>query len=436
MITRSGFTRSITGGHQRTPHKGMSGLAAMGRRGDTMLAHINPEEAELLKEHGGSGAINPRTGLPEFAPAYGNMMQRAGNQPMAKWGMSPSGGTGQLQRQIGRPTVGIAPSAGSYRNMMHRANDIAAPLHGGSYGNMMFRNRMEMGSAPKFSANAHSGFADMRLLAGAGRRGDNMIARINPAQANMLKARGGSGTRNPMTGLPEFWMGEGDTDYGGGPGVSSGGNYGMGDSSGGVGGGQEADIYGEQQAFNNALNAYRDSGSVYTGPAPGLGATVDQRRLEQSQPGWQEKAEAFALGTAMPFGVDARAVKDYMAGKPRIDVTWSPLQGLANMGPLGPLGDIAAPSWGEMTVGSFYPDEGEHAPHAGRGGESGGVDPNVQAQLDALLASVLREPQPDDTRAIAPANPAAAQTYTPFTGNPSTYGQPGGASGHAFFRAS
>lgn len=41
-------------------------LAAHGRHGDTMLAHINPQEAALLKAHGGSGTINPHTGLPEF----------------------------------------------------------------------------------------------------------------------------------------------------------------------------------------------------------------------------------------------------------------------------------------------------------------------------------------------------------------------------------
>jgi len=41
-------------------------LAAKGRYGDTMLAHINPEEAALLKSRGGAGTINPRTGLPEF----------------------------------------------------------------------------------------------------------------------------------------------------------------------------------------------------------------------------------------------------------------------------------------------------------------------------------------------------------------------------------
>jgi hypothetical protein len=41
-------------------------LAQYGRNGDTMLAHITPQEAQLLKSMGGSGTINPDTGLPEF----------------------------------------------------------------------------------------------------------------------------------------------------------------------------------------------------------------------------------------------------------------------------------------------------------------------------------------------------------------------------------
>lgn len=41
-------------------------LQAQGRYGDTMLAHISPEEAAMLKRMGGSGTINPHTGLPEF----------------------------------------------------------------------------------------------------------------------------------------------------------------------------------------------------------------------------------------------------------------------------------------------------------------------------------------------------------------------------------
>lgn len=41
-------------------------MAKQGRYGDTMLAHISPREAGVLKRMGGSGTVNPQTGLPEF----------------------------------------------------------------------------------------------------------------------------------------------------------------------------------------------------------------------------------------------------------------------------------------------------------------------------------------------------------------------------------
>jgi hypothetical protein len=47
-------------------------LRRMGRNGDTMLAHITPEEAELLADLGGAGTSNPDTGLPEFYSDYDN----------------------------------------------------------------------------------------------------------------------------------------------------------------------------------------------------------------------------------------------------------------------------------------------------------------------------------------------------------------------------
>ena len=45
---------------------GLTQLAAQGRYGDTMLAHITPREAEMLRARGGAGTINPITGMPEF----------------------------------------------------------------------------------------------------------------------------------------------------------------------------------------------------------------------------------------------------------------------------------------------------------------------------------------------------------------------------------
>lgn len=50
-------------------------IADYGRNGDTMLAHITPAEARMLRRKGGSGTINPKTGLPEFF----NLFKEIGN---------------------------------------------------------------------------------------------------------------------------------------------------------------------------------------------------------------------------------------------------------------------------------------------------------------------------------------------------------------------
>ena len=47
-------------------HEAAQKLQRAGRNDDTMLAHITPEEAMLLKSRGGEGSINPATGLPEY----------------------------------------------------------------------------------------------------------------------------------------------------------------------------------------------------------------------------------------------------------------------------------------------------------------------------------------------------------------------------------
>jgi len=48
-------------------------LAAQGRGGDSMLAHINPREAEMLQRMGGAGTINPNTGLHEYKGGIGKI---------------------------------------------------------------------------------------------------------------------------------------------------------------------------------------------------------------------------------------------------------------------------------------------------------------------------------------------------------------------------
>ena len=41
-------------------------LAAAGRGGDTELVHVNSKEKEMLERMGGSGTVNPNTGLKEY----------------------------------------------------------------------------------------------------------------------------------------------------------------------------------------------------------------------------------------------------------------------------------------------------------------------------------------------------------------------------------
>ena len=59
--------RATSGGPPRAPQGfAHGGIASLGRNGDTMLAHVTPAEMRMLKDKGGAGTINPRTGLPEF----------------------------------------------------------------------------------------------------------------------------------------------------------------------------------------------------------------------------------------------------------------------------------------------------------------------------------------------------------------------------------
>lgn len=78
-------------------------LRQMGRGRDTILAHITPEEAQMLMDMGGSGDINPNTGLPEFQEEdfFGSEFDPYGGQEVtsASGGISPEAEayyTGQL----------------------------------------------------------------------------------------------------------------------------------------------------------------------------------------------------------------------------------------------------------------------------------------------------------------------------------------------------
>lgn len=87
-------------------------VSAAGRHGDTMLAHITPREAAMLKAMGGAGTINPATGLVEFKSFWskvGNFLKQAAPVilPIALSFVAPGLGTA-----IGG-ALGVSAAAGS-----------------------------------------------------------------------------------------------------------------------------------------------------------------------------------------------------------------------------------------------------------------------------------------------------------------------------------
>ena len=104
-------------------------IQAKGRKGDTILAHINPREAALLKRRGGSGTINPETGLPQFddyGPTYSEMgytpppeqagppVQFAAPDVQASYTGSQYGGQTAAPVSAEAPAVNAQPQAGQF----------------------------------------------------------------------------------------------------------------------------------------------------------------------------------------------------------------------------------------------------------------------------------------------------------------------------------
>ena len=99
-----------------SPKDSAQGLASLGRYGDTMLVHMNPEEVaglqSLAMSKGGSLTINPDTGMPEafILPMLGGAALSKFMSPMAA-GLLIGGATALTSGDIGK---GIMAGLGGY----------------------------------------------------------------------------------------------------------------------------------------------------------------------------------------------------------------------------------------------------------------------------------------------------------------------------------
>jgi hypothetical protein len=108
-------------------------LRSKGRGKDTILAHINPREAALLKRAGGSGDINPDTGLPEFYTEDDSFGDYGGSTQPDDSYVDTSSGSGSTQPDAVEDTNVVPVTASGYEpGYVSRGMDVGeAPMASG-----------------------------------------------------------------------------------------------------------------------------------------------------------------------------------------------------------------------------------------------------------------------------------------------------------------
>jgi hypothetical protein len=127
---------------QATPSTLDDELAAQGQGTDSLIAHISPREALILKQLGGSGSINPRTGLLSFEDGDGGDSDGGdsdgGDSDSSSSDGSDSGVDGGSQSGMGGPGgdessgTGSAGTGQSSTSGAFGSNDVGDP--GGGIG--------------------------------------------------------------------------------------------------------------------------------------------------------------------------------------------------------------------------------------------------------------------------------------------------------------
>ena len=282
---------------------GIKSLAQQGRYGDTMLAHINPEEAGILKALGGSGTINPNTGLPEYFNPFKPIKKALSKlddvvlQPI----------TGAVQDVV----QGVAKATGP-------VGQIAATYFGGPVGAALYG-----GLAGEDGFNFKRGLMSGALAYGA----QNL--------AGGLEAAGGgappvpdptSASANLLSSAPQTYsLGSGAANFGINPGAI--GETGLSATSGVSSGlapasvGSYAPTPGIMDQIGSGLNkaisadTYKDIGSnlaTKTAELPGRAADVAKGayNLATNQPGAMAnfKSVASLQNTALPMYMGATGI--------------------------------------------------------------------------------------------------------------------------------
>lgn len=164
-MPQSGVQEFSNGGLARSAER----LQSMGRGGDTMLAHINPKEAEILRRMGGGGTINPNTGLIEFKSGIGKVLGVIAAVAMP-WiapmvGGAIAGATGLTLGTMGTAALGGA-AVGGVSSALQGGDFLKGALTGGitggisgGLGNTIGSSLLPAGTSSALSGAVGSGLA-------------------------------------------------------------------------------------------------------------------------------------------------------------------------------------------------------------------------------------------------------------------------------------
>jgi hypothetical protein len=145
-------------------------MQGMGRGQDTMLAHINPQEARMLQMMGGIGTINPRTGLREYG--LWKDIKKAVTAPFKAVG-SALKSVGKAVKSFASSTVGkiittvalgffLGPAAASFLGVTSAAGVAAVGGFVGGFGSSILagqslKDSLKSGAIGGVTAGALSG---------------------------------------------------------------------------------------------------------------------------------------------------------------------------------------------------------------------------------------------------------------------------------------
>lgn len=185
-------------------------IAKHGREGDTELAHVNSYEVELLRLAGGSGTINPATGLREFKGGGGGSQTTTQNidpaiLPYITYGLEEAKG---LYNQAGPnyyPDATYVPASAQTTSALQAAEQRAtagSPLVPAAQAQQLGVIQGGMLGANPYLASAMSGAADVAKqqyydaiqgtrsgASQAGRYGSNaMFDQTSRAQQNLANS--------------------------------------------------------------------------------------------------------------------------------------------------------------------------------------------------------------------------------------------------------